>query len=72
MTLSKKFQASGLKSTGDVARELDVHRSTVWLWIRSGLLKSSKCGEFIGVKPADLAKFRAVYHVNGSKEKKTA
>ena len=52
MTLSKKFKASGLLSTGDVARELDVHRSTVWLWIKSGLLKKSKSkvGGFIGVK----------------------
>lgn len=72
MTLSKKFKTSGLLSTGDVARELDVHRSTVWLWIKNGVLKSSKVGEFIGVKPADLAKFRAVYHVNGNKEKESA
>lgn len=71
MTLSKKFKASGLLSTGDVARELDVHRSTVWLWIKSGLLKSKKDGAFIGVKPAELAKFKAIYHVNG-KEKKSA
>lgn len=68
MTLSKKFKASGLLSTGDVARELDVHRSTVWLWIKSKLLKSTRMGEFIGVKRTDLDKFRAVYHVNGSKK----
>lgn len=68
MTLSKKFQASGLLSTGDVARELDVHRSTVWLWIKSGVLKSSKVGDFIGVKKSDLAKFQSVYHVNGAKD----
>ncbi len=72
MTLSKKFQASGLLSTGDVARELSVHRSTVWLWIKSGVLRSSKVGEFIGVKRIDLTKFQSVYHVNGDKEKKTA
>lgn len=68
MTLSKKFQASGLLSTGDVARELHVHRSTVWLWIKSKLLKSTRMGEFIGVKRSDLDKFRAVYRV-GSKKK---
>lgn len=68
MTLSKKFKASGLLSTGDVARECGVHRSTVWLWIKSGVLKSSKVGDFIGVKKSDLAKFRSVYHVNGEKE----
>lgn len=68
MTLSKKFQASGLLSTADVARELHVHRSTVWLWIKSKLLKSSRVGEFIGVKRSDLDKFRAVYHVNGKKK----
>ena len=68
MTLSKKFRASGLLSTGDVARELHVHRSTVWLWIRSGLLKSTRAANFIGVKKSDLDKFRAVYHVNGSKK----
>ena len=69
MTLSKKFQASGLLSTGGVARELRVHRSTVWLWIKSGLLRSSKVGEFIGVKRVDLVKFQSMYHVNGDKEK---
>lgn len=68
MTLSKKFRASGLLSTGDVARELSVHRSTVWLWIKSGLLKSSKVGEFIGVKRTDLTKFQSMYHVNGNKK----
>jgi excisionase family DNA binding protein len=68
MTLSKKFQASGLLSTGDVARELHVHRSTVWLWIKSKLLKSTRVGEFIGVKRSDLDKFRAVYHVGSKKE----
>lgn len=68
MTLSKKFQASGLLSTGAVAKQLNVHRSTVWLWIKSGLLKSTKVGEFIGVKPKDLVKFQAVYHVNKEKE----
>lgn len=68
MTLSKKFQASGLLSTGDVARELHVHRSTVWLWIKSKLLKSTRVGEFIGVKRSDLDKFRAVYQVGSKKE----
>ena len=51
-----------------MARELNVHRSTVWLWIKSDLLKSSKVGEFIGVKRADLAKFQSMYHVNGDKK----
>jgi excisionase family DNA binding protein len=68
MTLSNKFRASGLLSTGDVARELRVHRSTVWLWIKSKLLKSTRVGEFIGVKRSDLDKFRSVYHVNGKKK----
>lgn len=68
MTLSKKFQASGLLSTADVARELNVHRSTVWLWIKSDLLKSSRVGEFIGIKRSDLVKFQAMYHVNGDKK----
>jgi excisionase family DNA binding protein len=67
MTLSKKFQLSGLLSTGDVARKLQVHRSTVWLWIKSGMLKSSKVGGLIGVKQTDLVKFQSVYHVNGDK-----
>lgn len=71
MTLSKKFQASGLLSTGDVARELHVHRSTVWLWMKSGLLKSSKVGDFVGVRRSDLTRFQAMYHVNGDKEKRT-
>lgn len=67
MTLSKKFQASGLMSTGDVARKLKVHRSTVWLWIKSGLLKSNKTNGTIGIKQRDLVKFQSVYHVNGNK-----
>lgn len=72
MTLSKKFQASGLLSTGDVARELHVHRSTVWLWIKQEVLKSKKDGGFIGIRRADLDKFKAVYRVNGKKEMKSA
>lgn len=72
MTLSKKFQASGLLSTGDVARELHVHRSTVWLWIKNEVLKSTTEDGFVGIKPKDLARFRAIYHVNGKKERKSA
>jgi len=68
MTLSNKFRASGLLSAGDVARELRVHRSTVWLWIKNGLMKSTRVGEFIGVKRSDLKKFQSVYRVNGKKK----
>jgi excisionase family DNA binding protein len=67
LTLSKGFRASGLLSTGDVARELGVHRSTVWIWIRDGLLKSKRVGTTVGVRRADLDAFKNMYRVNGEK-----
>lgn len=50
-------------STADVARVLQVHRGTVWLWIRNGMLKSVRHGTFHGVKPAALERFRSQYTV---------
>ena len=69
MTLSRDFKGTGLLSTGQVAEEMGVHRSTVWLWIRAGTLPSKKVGSFIGVTRRDLAKFMTIYHVD-RKEKK--
>lgn len=34
-----------------------MHRSTVWLWIRDGVLPSERVGVYYGVDPAELAKF---------------
>jgi excisionase family DNA binding protein len=63
LTLSKKFQGSGLLSTAEVAKELGKHRSTVWLWIRSKMLKSTRIDGFVGIKRSDLVKFQNVYSV---------
>lgn len=69
MTLSKKFRGSGLLSTAEVAKELGKHRSTVWLWIRSKMLKSTRIDGFVGIKRSDLVKFQSVYSVVPEPEK---
>jgi excisionase family DNA binding protein len=52
-----------LLSTADVAQQLDVHRSTVWVWIKNGMLKSVRHGTFHGIRPSELARFRSQYNV---------
>jgi excisionase family DNA binding protein len=70
MVLSTKFRDTKLMSTGDVARELGVHRSTVWLWVRSGALPAGMLNGFHGVRPSDLAKFRAQYDTSTTRKQK--
>lgn len=72
MVLSTKFRDTKLMSTGDVARELGVHRSTVWLWVKSGALPAGMRNGFHGVRPSDLAKFRAQYDTSTQKKRKKA
>lgn len=60
MTTPSTFKRRGLLSTGDIARRKNVHRTTVWHWIRSGLLKSTRVTpRFRGVSEEDLAAFEA-------------
>lgn len=61
--LSKRFRASGMISTGEAARRMGVHRSTVWHWISTGALRAEKTGGVLAIKPADLDRFRAMYSV---------
>lgn len=57
-------------STADVAEKLDVHRSTVWVWIKNGMLKSVRRGSFHAIKPADLALFQSMYTVPPRRKRK--
>jgi len=50
-----------LLSTSDVAEQLGVHRTTVWLWIKRGMLKSEKHGSFHGVRPHEVKKLLDIY-----------
>lgn len=63
MTVPKALSASGLLSTAEVAEKLGVHRSTVWLWIKSGALAAERRGAFHGVSPKALRNFRNVYKI---------
>lgn len=63
MAVPKEMADRGLVSTGQVAKALGVHRSTVWYWIRSGLLPHEKVGEHYGVRPKDVIKHVKVYKV---------
>lgn len=60
MTTPSTFKRLGLLSTGDIARKLKVHRTTVWHWIKSGMLKSTRVTpRFRGVSEKDLAQFQS-------------
>lgn len=61
MTAPKTIAADGLLSPTEVAKLLDAHRSTVWLWIRNGMLKSEAHGHFHGVAPESLKLFLQSY-----------
>lgn len=69
MVLSSAFKATKLLSTGDVAKALKVHRSTVWLWIKSGAMTSTTEGQFYGVREHDLEVFRATYDMSEAKRR---
>lgn len=60
MTTPSTFKKQGLLSTGDIAERLGVHRTTVWHWMTSGLLKSTRVTpRFRGVTEADLKAFQS-------------
>jgi len=63
MTIPKSISDGELLSTSDVADKLGVHRSTVWLWIKRGMLSSERHGTFHGVQPKALARFRSLYRI---------
>lgn len=60
MTTPTTFRREGLLSTGDIAKRLGVHRTTVWHWMKSGLLRSTAVTpRFRGVTESDLRAFQA-------------
>lgn len=63
MVLPKSIAESDGKilSTTQVAERMDVHRSTVNIWIKTGMLPASKHGHFWGVRAKDLASFARMY-----------
>lgn len=61
VTVPNTIASRGELSTSEVAEELQCHRSTVWLYIRSGALKATRHGKFYGVKRKDLDRFRKLY-----------
>jgi excisionase family DNA binding protein len=75
MTVPKALADKGLLSTAEVAKQLGVHRSTVWNWIRTGLLPSVEVASgngrpFHGVDPKALKRFRQIYPVMPKKKVK--
>lgn len=73
MTTPSTFKKQGLLSTGDVADRLGVHRTTVWHWIRSGLLRSTRVTpRFRGVSEADLKAFQSNFITDAAVSPKKA
>ncbi len=75
MTVPKALADKGLLSTAEVAKKLSVHRSTVWNWIKTGLLPSVTVAAgdgrpFHGIEPKALARFQKVYVVTPKKRRK--
>lgn len=67
MVLPNSFQEESLLSTTAVSKELGVHRSTVWGWVRSGALQSTHKGSFHGISRENLRVFRETYGINENK-----
>lgn len=73
MTTPSTFKKRGLLSTGDIAARLGVHRTTVWHWMKSGMLKSTRVTpRFCGVTEADLKAFQANFVPESVSPKKTS
>jgi excisionase family DNA binding protein len=54
------MEQRGLLTTGAIAKKLNVHRSTVWKWISSGMLQSEQVTpRFVGVSEASLKLFQS-------------
>lgn len=57
MTTPNALREQGLLSTGDVAKHLGCHRSTVWHYVRVKRLLSVKVGSrYVGISRDDLKK----------------
>jgi excisionase family DNA binding protein len=63
MTVPKTIAYAGLLSTSQVAKQVGVHRSTVWNWIKSGMLPSELHGSFHGVRPMALKRLLSRYDI---------
>ena len=62
MTIPKSISEDDkLLSTSEVAKRCKVHRSTVHLWIKHGLLKTEKHGNFHAIRPSALKRFLSIY-----------
>lgn len=73
MTIPKSISDGPILSTANVAKKVGVHRSTVWLWIKRGMLKSERHGEsgaFHGVRPAALERFLSIYEIVPANKRK--
>lgn len=71
MTVPKRIsESSDLIATSEIAELLNVHRSTVWTWVKSGMLTSTKVGTFHGVEPDEFERFLSVYQVPKGQRKK--
>ena len=68
MVLPNSFVEAKFLSTGQVATELGVHRSTVWSWIKSGLLKHTVVGSHYGIRPKDVTRLLQVYTAPRAKQ----
>jgi len=73
MTAPKEIAEKGLLSTAQVAKELGLHRSTVVLWIKRGILHAKHFGGkgAYGITQRSLDAFLKVYEPeHGKKESK--
>lgn len=74
MTIPKSISEDDkLLSTSDIAKQLDVHRSTVHLWIKNGLLKTEKHGKersYHAVRQSELKRFQKIYQIQPEGEDK--
>lgn len=62
MTVPKTLVDKKLLSTGEVARLMNVHRGTVWNWIKKGMLKRERVTDrYSGVSKKSLSDFKRTY-----------
>lgn len=62
MTVPKTLVDQKLLSTGEVAKLMNVHRGTVWNWIKKGMLKRERVTDrYSGVSKKSLSDFKRTY-----------
>lgn len=62
MTVPKTLVDQKLLSTGEVAKLMNVHRGTVWNWIKKGMLKREQVtSRYSGVSKKSLSDFKRTY-----------